>query len=96
MRLVNVGEFTTELQQITPNPTTNETAEIEYSVGLEGNILLEIYNSQGILLKTIFKGNQKPGVFKEILDMKEMSSGVYLVKLSTMQTTQTQIFSIVK
>ncbi|MES2765870.1 MAG: T9SS type A sorting domain-containing protein [Bacteroidota bacterium] len=96
MRLVNIGEFQTQLQQVTPNPVSEETAEFEYSVGVEGDIIIEIYNQRGELLKTLLKAKQKPGIFKERIDAKELPAGAYLIKLSTLQLTKTKMFVIVR
>ncbi len=66
------------------------------SKGENNNIALELYTTEGVLLKTIFKGAHKAGIHKEMIPTKEIASGVYFVKLSTLQTTQTQIFSVLK
>jgi PKD repeat protein len=96
LRLVNIGEFPTELKQVKPNPVSTESVEIEYSIGNEGDVALELYDAQGVLMKTFFNGNHKTGVFKTIIHTGELPAGIYFLKLSTLQTTYTQMFTVVK
>ncbi|MES2766414.1 MAG: T9SS type A sorting domain-containing protein [Bacteroidota bacterium] len=96
IRYVKVGEFQTALRAISPNPVHEEKAEIQYSVGIAGNVELMMYDQRGNCVQTLFKGDRAEGNYTAILDIKELPAGVYLCRLSTFQTTQTVKFVIVK
>ncbi len=69
-----------KLRQNYPNPF-NPLTTIEYSVSKEAEVILNIYNELGQLVKNISEGNKKTGDYKIQLDCTDFASGVYFYQL---------------
>ena len=69
-----------ELTQNFPNPF-NPTTKIKYSIPVDGNVTLKVYNSIGQLVKTLINSNHKAGSYTKIFNGKDLCSGVYFYKL---------------
>jgi hypothetical protein len=64
-----------------PNPFLSEVT-IEFTVPQTGEITVEIYNANGRLVKTIFKGKALAGnVYKVKFDASLLSAGLYLAQV---------------
>jgi hypothetical protein len=76
-----------QLSQNYPNPFNSQTL-IKYELPKESDVLLEIYNVLGELVKTLVNKKQTPGHYSVQWDGKnvlgrELPSGVYLYRLQT-------------
>ncbi len=74
-----------ELQQNYPNPF-NAATTISYSLQADADVLLQILNLQGIVVRTLIDGHQSRGVHSTIWHGrddwgKELPSGLYLSQL---------------
>ena len=74
-----------------PNPF-NPTTTISYSLPLEGNISLNVYNVKGQLVRQLIDGSQLEGHYEVVWNGKDnneksVSSGIYFYKLSTKDET---------
>jgi hypothetical protein len=96
LRLVSVGEYETHLQAISPNPVIGENLTIEYSIGIESPVKLEIYDQRGKLRQTLVQENQKPGKYSAVMRASDLEAGAYVCMLSTLHGTYTVPFVIVK
>ncbi|MCX6245194.1 MAG: right-handed parallel beta-helix repeat-containing protein [Bacteroidetes bacterium] len=67
---------------IRPNPVT-DNAWITYRVEEGSNISMEIYDSQGRKAMTLVNGFMEPGNYSISLSKSSLSSGTYLVRLTT-------------
>ncbi|MEP0264398.1 GEVED domain-containing protein [Dokdonia sp.] len=68
--------------EFTVSTLDNENFDIQLSSNLEGNIYIGVYNSLGQQLK--YKQVQREGnTFRVALDMSNVASGVYFVKMMT-------------
>ena len=63
-----------------PNPFVNNLL-IECSVPKPGNYIVQVFNMQGVLLKTVFNGKLNAGISKFRYDGTRLSSGVYFCRL---------------
>jgi hypothetical protein len=71
-----------------PNPMSNE-AIIEFTSEQDIHGALELYSSTGELVSTIFNGNLKGGETQVVrFNATELSSGIYICKLSAGDTVQ--------
>lgn len=70
------------LKQNYPNPF-NPTTIIEYSVAKSSYVTLKVYDAIGKEVKSLYKGQQKPGNYKTEFDAQELSSGIYFATLKT-------------
>ena len=62
-----------------PNPFVNTTS-INYT-SLGGNILLQVFDEQGRLIKTLVNSKMNIGTYLINLDMEEFQSGIYYLRL---------------
>ena len=85
------GLFKFELGDSYPNPF-NPTTELNFSLPVDGNIKLVAYNIQGQQVQKIYSGYQSMGAHKYVWDASNLTSGIYLIKLTSgnhQTTTQT-------
>jgi hypothetical protein len=59
-----------------PNPFKS-SVQIEYSVKLNSNVRLAIYNSVGSLVKILVDGERTTGIHKESWNASDMPAGIY-------------------
>ncbi len=90
-----LGEHELILNQNYPNPF-NSSSVIEYSVPLDGNILIELFNAIGERVKTLVNKFQTKGVYTINLSSDDLSSGIYLYKLQTETKFVTKKLLIIK
>ncbi len=70
----------------TPNPFKNQTI-IQYTLPKESNVNLHIYNSSGILVRTLISETEKPGIYRAAWNGcddkgKTVSQGVYFYQIN--------------
>lgn len=70
------------LYQNFPNPFNSETS-IEYQLPVPCQVDLSIYNILGQKVTTVISQKQSAGYYRVVWDANELSSGVYIYKLST-------------
>ena len=70
------------LEQNYPNPF-NPVTKIRYSIPASGYITLNVYNSLGQLVTTIFNGYQRVGSYVVEFDASELASGIYMYRLQS-------------
>jgi hypothetical protein len=83
------------LSQNYPNPF-NPSTRIEYSLPEASNVRLEVYNSLGKKIMEIVNGQKPAGNYTATFDASNLSSGVYLYKLTTPSFTQTKKMLLIK
>ena len=83
------------LGQNYPNPF-NPATTIEYSVASAGHVRLDVLNTLGQVVRTLVDGHQVPGTYTQHVDMRDMSSGVYLYRLSAESFTRTHTMILTK
>ena len=70
-----------KLYQNYPNPF-NPSTSIKFTVPESGHAVLNVYNSIGMKVKTLFSGNASTGSFhKVVFDGKNLASGIYMLQL---------------
>jgi hypothetical protein len=62
-----------------PNPFTNSTS-IRYRIETPSNVIIQVYDAAGNLVKTLVNQRQETGTYSAIFDSHELSKGVYFVK----------------
>ena len=63
-----------------PHPVM-ETATIEFSLGLDGETALEIFNSQGQIVATLIDDYLMPGTYNAMWNISDIVPGVYFCRL---------------
>lgn len=66
---------------IMPNPVSNNLT-VKYKLAENENLLLEILNSEGKLLKSISNGSNQKGTNTMKIDTQTLSNGTYFLKVS--------------
>jgi predicted enzyme related to lactoylglutathione lyase len=89
--LVTVGSLSTRLGYNTPNPFNPKTT-IEYSLAASANVALRIYDSRGVLVRTLVLGTRPAGSHRvewngEDEHGRSSASGVYFYRLEGDVTT---------
>lgn len=75
-----VGEGALVLGESIPNPGSLRT-EISYSLGSDGLITLALFDSRGILVKTLVDAFMRRGEYSIHVDLSDLSQGVYFYNL---------------
>jgi hypothetical protein len=81
--LTNENKFS-----VYPNPF-NENTTIAYTLSVDAEVRLEIYNVLGVKIQNILSTKQQAGEFKYVLDNK-VNAGVYFINLTINGKTTTQ------
>ncbi|MBI4726383.1 T9SS type A sorting domain-containing protein [candidate division TA06 bacterium] len=92
--------FVFRLWQNAPNPFKQLTT-INYQLPQAGQVSLKIYNINGQLVRTLFKGNKESGQYSVIWNgtdnkNRKISNGIYIVKLKANQQTITNRIILIK
>ena len=75
--------------QVNPNPTSNVT-NINLQLPAADVLTLSLYNTSGVLLKTIDLRQKPKGMYNYQLDLTELKNGLYLILLRTTEGTITR------
>jgi hypothetical protein len=78
-----------QLKKLFPNPF-NPQLKIQYQVATYGQVQIEIYDSIGSKILTLVSDNQSPGSYELNWDARYLSSGIYYVRLSTGNQTDSR------
>lgn len=84
-----------ELKQNYPNPF-NPSTTISYSIPENAEVTLEVYNAVGQRVETLVSGVQNAGSHSVSFDASNLSSGVYLYKLTSGNRVQVNKMLLVK
>jgi len=79
---VNVnGDFSYELAQNYPNPF-NPSTNLKFNIGEQSQVILEVYNAIGQKVSTLVNDVLDAGQYNYQFDASQLSSGVYIAKIS--------------
>ncbi len=91
----DLNRLSYELSQNYPNPF-NPATSISYSVPEKSAVNLEIFNSLGQKVRTLVNSTKEAGNYTVSFDAGNLSSGVYLYKLSAGKFSQTRKMILMK
>jgi hypothetical protein len=97
LRLIQLSNVNYQLQQNVPNPASGNVT-INYSVGLEANTTITLYNSSGDKVATLIDQVHKPGKYEISFDADALglSSGAYFYEMVSGPFTDTKTMIIQK
>ena len=78
-----------------PNPF-NPSTTIIYSITVQSTVLLQIFDINGRLVKTLDNGIKQPGEYKCFWNPNNISSGLYFVQMNYEDHVQTQKLILLK
>jgi surface protein len=83
------------LSQNFPNPF-NPTTSIRYSLPESADVTLAVYNMMGQLVETLVDGHQSSGWHTSTFNAEQLSSGVYMFRLTSGDMTITRKMTLMK
>lgn len=83
------------LSQNYPNPF-NPTTKIKFDVPRNGNVVLEVYNNLGQVVKTLHNGYTNAGYYETNFDGSGLTSGIYYYKMTSQDFVETKKMILVK
>jgi hypothetical protein len=81
------------LRQNDPNPSDGSTS-IRYSLGSRGHATLEVFNTLGQRVSTLFDGEEEGGEHQARWDAVGMGSGIYYYRLTAGSWSQTRMMVV--
>jgi hypothetical protein len=79
---VGVYEIENEKLDFTlyPNPTENQL-NISYKLPTASNVSIKVFDTRGVLIKTLSSNNQPAGTIQQTYDMTDLSAGIYMFQI---------------
>lgn len=84
------------LNAVSPNPIGNKGADISFSVGLKAMTELSLYTTSGSQVAIVAVGVLEPGAYSVKLPVDGLSSGSYILRMTSGQFTSEQQIIIAK
>ena len=84
-----------KMHQNYPNPFNPET-NIKFEIPKSDFVTLQVYNTQGMLIKTLVNQNLNAGVYQYNFNASDLSSGIYFYKIITTDYTATSKMILIK
>lgn len=94
-RRVTTSGFEFYIDEIVPNPL-DQNKEINFGIGVEANTKVSVYNSNGEIVAELFDSFVSPGNYSFILPVETLPNGVYFLKISALDWSETIQFIISK
>jgi hypothetical protein len=93
---IDIDEQPTQfsLYQNYPNPF-NPTTQIKFSIPQTTQVQLDVYSILGQKVSTLINGTMNSGTHTVSFDGKNLSSGVYIYRITTPESTQSRIMNLV-
>ena len=83
------------LRAVYPNPF-NPSARISYSIPVRTHVRLEIYNVLGELVETLANADEQAGTYRLRWDAGARPSGLYLLRITAGEYTQTRKLALIR
>lgn len=81
--------------KIAPNPTTS-SVNLNYAVKNSGKVNISLYDVSGKLVKNILDSHKEAGIYEAKLNTKNLSAGIYFIRVESNGKINTLQISIVK
>lgn len=94
-RLIDPDVTPFNIEGPNPNPLNHNT-EIVYSIPYDSFTTIEIFDMMGNSISTQFSGFTKEGEHKSVINIEQIPSGIYFLKVSTLLNSETKQIIISK
>ncbi|MCK4256258.1 T9SS type A sorting domain-containing protein, partial [candidate division WOR-3 bacterium] len=88
-------EFIYNLPMVTPNPLSNSTT-ISFTIPKNEHVSIKIYDVKGSLINKLVDERLNAGIHSTTIDIENLTSGVYFLKMDTSTFSKTRKFLVVK
>jgi hypothetical protein len=82
-RVTKIGATLPKLNPVAPNPVTNGSATVSFSVGIPSMTTVELVDAQGVVVRTFVSGRLKDGEYDMSFTTAGMPSGIYFLRMAT-------------
>ncbi|HRP01635.1 MAG TPA: VWA domain-containing protein [Candidatus Kapabacteria bacterium] len=93
--IVKNGQANFALKDISPNPIVENT-NIEFGLGFEVDVQIDIFNSNGEKIESLVNNTLPSGYYETLLDTRNLSNGIYFVKMVAGPFKETKKIIILK
>jgi hypothetical protein len=90
--IVNDGNFVT----VNENPVTTNVADVNFGINQESYVTLSIINAIGNVVANVELGNLSKGIYSQNIDVTNLYSGSYIVRMTTGSEIKSFRMNIVK
>ena len=80
--LADMPARTVAQMNLYPNPAANNTV-LNYSLATSSKVVMNIFDMNGRLVSSLDKGMQSSGSHSQIIDLRSMEKGVYMIQVVT-------------
>ena len=91
----NILPLEYKLEQNHPNPF-NPTTTISYSIPMQGNVIIKVYDIRGNEIKILVNETQAAGSYNISFDASNLSSGLYFYSIRSGNFTSTKKMMLLK
>ncbi len=96
LRLVSISNVKYYLAEVVPNPVSGANLDLNFAVAFDGWTELDVVNSMGEVVKRVVTGEMRSGEYTVRVDVSDLGSGLYLVRLRSGHYTESKPFTISK
>jgi hypothetical protein len=90
IRRIKFSEFGYFLEEVSPNPVSDGELSLEYSIGLQADTEISIFNSMGELIQSELIPSQQPGIYRPEISTENIGNGVYWIRLNSGPFSETK------
>jgi hypothetical protein len=95
-RFVTFSGMNPDLAPPTPNPSTNGIAKLDFVMGIDNFVTIDVVNANGELIRTLVKNWMEVGAYTMEFETNDLSSGVYFVRMQSSNYNETVKLLIAK
>ena len=89
-RLITISKSKYQLQEVNPSPVRNDYITVSYTLALEADTKLDLYNSYGVKVQSLVNQTQQSGDYDQEVAIKDFANGVYFIRLESGPFTETK------
>jgi hypothetical protein len=96
LRQFEMSDLRYKFSSVSPNPVTNNTMILNFTVAIDAHTTIKLTNSLGKLIETPLDSHLSKGQYELNINLKDISSGVYFIEIQSGPYSETQQIMISK